>query len=359
MKHGLLALMLLILMAAGCSLSPEPDDPDVDGICELSQAELEELLVEELDDWNADTDFTLMLETELGNSFSHSVGDSSPATTYRSASTSKWVTAVVLLDLVDRGIMTLDDHPQETIDFWPASGVLSQITLRHLLSFTSGLTEEALCLNFASADYGSCVETIMSNNLNADAPGSSFHYGSAHMQVAGLMAIRATGSTGWSDVFNAFRNRTGLFGSSSFDLPSASNPRLAGGMQWVATDYMAFLDRLASGNLLSASSMAALRTDHVGSLPIADSPALDGIGEDWHYGLGAWIECHNTSFNCTSTPVMSSAGAYGAYPFIDFELGVHGLVAREGTLFSFREGYRLFEHVRPIVRTWAGARCES
>jgi hypothetical protein len=38
---------------------------------------------------------------------------SSPSTLYESASTSKLITAVVILSLVDEGVLSLDDHPQD------------------------------------------------------------------------------------------------------------------------------------------------------------------------------------------------------------------------------------------------------
>ncbi|MDP6981117.1 MAG: hypothetical protein QF570_21355 [Myxococcota bacterium] len=88
-----------------------------------------------------------------------------------------------------------DDNPQDYIGFWTNDGAspLSSITLAQLLSFTSGLEEQALCQNLGAANFANCVETIYDNNLASPVtPGSEFHYGSSHLQVAGLMAVLAT-----------------------------------------------------------------------------------------------------------------------------------------------------------------------
>src|SRR5689334_8270659 len=82
-----------------------------------------------------DPDFTVLLETADGRTFRHSHGASSATTRYESASTSKWVTAVIILDLVDRGMLALDTTAH---DVMPAYWTESAIDLRDLLSFTSG-----------------------------------------------------------------------------------------------------------------------------------------------------------------------------------------------------------------------------
>ncbi|VAW96261.1 hypothetical protein MNBD_GAMMA19-245, partial [hydrothermal vent metagenome] len=46
-------------------------------------------------------------------------------------------------------------------------------------------------------------------------------------------------------------------------------------------------------------------------------------------------------------------GAYGAYPFIDFENGYYGILARQGELGTFQEGIKLFESVSQKLKNWA------
>ncbi|MDA0875182.1 MAG: serine hydrolase [Bacteroidetes bacterium] len=346
-------LALLILSAIRCSSStgPEPD------MCLLERDSLEAALTTALDNWDRDTYFTLLLEEGFGRTFSHAVGQSGPDVRYRSASTSKWVTSTVILDLVQQGRLSLGDHPQQYIPWWPTSGNASLITLEQLLSFTSGLSGEPPCIHLPGADFTSCALSILDVNTPLATPGQSFHYGSSHMQLAGLMAIRASGASDWSEVFARFQERTGLFPTSTYDLPSTDNPRLAGGMHWTGAEYMAFLDALTDGTVLTEPLRVEMVVDRLFGIPIEYSPVTEGLGREWHYGLGLWLECDGVTTSCTRDPVLSSDGAYGAYPFIDREGGYFGIVAREGSLTSFDEGYRMVAALRPTIEAWAAADC--
>src|SRR5688500_17734251 len=139
-----------------------------------------------------DPDFALVLEAADGHQFRFEHGSATLTTVYESASTSKWVAAAVILDLVDQGILTLDDEPGDYLSFWRAPGV----TLAQLLSFTSGFAEEALCLNLPGANFLDCVERIYEANPQPTSPGTTFDYASSHLQIAGAMAIEASGATG-------------------------------------------------------------------------------------------------------------------------------------------------------------------
>jgi CubicO group peptidase (beta-lactamase class C family) len=304
-------------------------------------------------------DFTVLFEAADGRRFTHSHGSSTPTTRNESASTSKWVTAAVLLDLVDRGELTFATTAHDQITFWQETTV----TLRDLLSFTSGFSDEPLCINGPNADFATCVQTIYNNNAATAAPaGSEFHYASTHMQVAGLMAINATGLASWTAVFDAWRTRTQLFATGAYDLPSATNPRLAGGMHWTGEEYLQFLRALYHGTLLSPASREAMLANQRGTATVGYSPTIPGaLGEDWSYGLGNWLECSTAktvgSFDCGAGHRNSSPGAYGAYPFIDFDHSYFGILARQGGIGTYPEGIRLFRTVEADAAIWADHRC--
>lgn len=302
---------------------------------------------------STDSDFTLLVERQDGVSFSYARGSSSAVTLYESASTSKWVTATIILRLVDRGVLSLDDTPSKYISNWPllASHALSSMTLRQLLSFTSGLSDEPPCQNLGSQDFASCVLTgVVLNAKNDTTPGRSFHYNSMHLQLAGLMAIRAAKVTQWSSLFAQFKAETGLFATGAYDLPSLTNPRLAGGMHWTGQEYLDFLRALQRGQLLSAASQAQMFSNQRGSTSVAYSPVVAGFGVDWPYGFGNWQEC--TAAGCTATR-YSSPGAYGAYPLWDKGRGYIALLARQGDLGSFTKGKTLMDSLTPAINAWA------
>ena len=303
-------------------------------------------------------DFTVLLETQDGRRFTHSHGNSTATTVYESASTSKWVTATVIMDAVDQGAIALASTAHDLIPFWTEQTV----TLEHLLSFTSGYSNDPLgCINLPNANFTNCVETIYNNNPTPAAAGTEFDYASGHLQVAGLMTINALGLSSWAQVFAAFSTRTGLLPTSTYDLPSASNPRLAGGMHWTGEEYLGLLRALSRGTVLTAQSRAALFASHRGAAVVAGSPTLleppNGLGEDWAYGLGNWLECRSTAFDCAEGVRNSSPGAYGGYPFIDFEHGYFGMVARQGELGTYPEGILLFRQIQDDADRWATATC--
>lgn len=321
---------------------------------DVAISQLETEIRQSLDALPQSDGFNVTLIANNGRKFSHSVGDVSESTPLRSASTSKWVTASIILWLVQDDALSLSDHPQQYIDFWPTTGELSEITLLQLLSFTSGLNNDAVCIDIGGANFENCVRNVVQNNqVTPVLAGSEFYYTSSHMQVAGLMAVKALGVDSWQDVFERFKLATSLFSDSSYSLPSSQNPRLAGGMMWVASDYLEYLDKLYRQQILTGSLFELQKSDHTATAAMVNSPALDAVNQDWHYGLGVWLECVSVQYDCDDISRISSPGAYGAYPFIDFEYQYYGLVAREGELGSFDQGYAIWRSVQADIERWA------
>lgn len=351
----------LLLLLAGCNGGGSDSGtatPPASGSCSISQRESE--LTAALAAAPSEVDFSLLLQRDDGRSYTYNRGAATPDTRFESASTSKLVSAVIILRQVEKGYLTLSDHPQYWLASWPigAADPLYGITLAQLLSFTSGLTDEPLCLNVGAFNFASCVYNIGSNNAgNGITPGTQFYYSGTHLQVAGQMALRARGLSNWSDLFSEFQQQTGLFASGAYDLPSSSNPRLAGGMHWSGREYLAFLNALRAGQLLNSASMSEMLKDHTGSgVSIAYSPARESIGEDWHYGFGLWHECQSSSYNCTPGTRISSPGAYGAYPFWDRAKGYVGILARQGALGSYSKGLATYRAAATQVDAWAACR---
>jgi len=324
------------------------------GTCSISQ--LETQMTSTLSSVSTEVDFSFSVERSDGRRFSYNRGSSTLQTSYESASTSKLVTSVIILRLVQNGYLTLSAKPQDFITSWPinSGNSLYNMTLAQLLSFTSGLTTEPLCLNSGIANFETCVNTIASNNAsNGLTPGQQFYYAGTHMQVAGLMAVKARGVATWQNLFSEFKTQTGLFATSTYDLPSIANPRLAGGMHWTAEEYMAFLKALKAGSLLNSTSMNLLLSDQIASATIANSPAVTSLNEDWHYGLGLWHECQSVTYNCMAGTRVSSPGSYGSYPFWERSKSYFGIVAREGALGTFPNGLAVERAVRTKVESWA------
>ena len=110
------------------------------------------------------------------------------------ASASKMVAGLTILRLVDQGFLTLDSTTGDVLGW---TGPQAAITLRQLLSFTSGLPREALCTLTQNTTLAACVDSISQLTLEA-APGTRFDYGSTHLHVAARMAEVVTGQS-WAE----------------------------------------------------------------------------------------------------------------------------------------------------------------
>jgi len=343
--------------------TPSPVDDSSDPLC--STVDLESAMTSTLNSVSVKNEFSFLVERPDGRQFSYNRGSSSLNDLYQSASTSKLVSAVIILRAVDKGYLTLDSKPQDYIKngstvIWSIAStkpLYNYITLRKLLSFTSGFTStdtDVLCLSNATSDFQACANNVGYVNRDKPLPTTpQFYYSSAHLQVAGLMAIKASGASSWQDLFTQFKNETGLFASSTYDLPSATNPRLAGGMHWKATEYFAFLKAFKNGALLSPSLMNEMISDQTPTADLAYSPLIVALNEAWHYGFGSWQECQSSTYNCTPGTRISSPGAYGSYPYWDRSKNYIGLVANQATATgNFPEGISIERSVRSQVESW-------
>jgi len=252
---------------------------------------------------------------------------------YLIASASKWLTAMVIMNLVEQGVMALDDRPQDYITWWTAdpADARSRITLEQLLAFTSGFDigpDEQSCVTEALTTVDLCAREFYDGGL-AYEPGTTFYYGPAHMQVAARMAEVASG-LGFSDLVD--QSLASLFSltQTDFRVPSAANPRASGGGRSSASDYATILQAILKGTYLSGV-IDEMEADRTGPpVVVASAPAALAInGYDFRYALGHWRECPQATWdaNCDNRHVSSSPGAFGWYPWIDFDNGYYGVLA--------------------------------
>jgi CubicO group peptidase (beta-lactamase class C family) len=112
-------------------------------------------------------------------------------TVFDFASITKMFTAVVLLSLVEQGLTGLDEPIAAHLASF-ADVERRQVTLRHLLSHTSGLPA-VLPLYTDWPDRGTRLEAVVHAPLQ-HRPGEAFEYSCVGFMVAGLLAERLTGT---------------------------------------------------------------------------------------------------------------------------------------------------------------------
>ncbi|MDF2117736.1 serine hydrolase [Roseiarcaceae bacterium H3SJ34-1] len=249
------------------------------------------------------------------------------------ASASKWMAAALIMTLVDDGKLSLDEPIERRLPAF--TGVAGKITLRQILSYTSGQGSLQGLVDIRQNPRMSLAEAA--NEIAArplqDRPGQVFRYGSPAFQVAGALAEQATGET-WARLFETRIARPlGLqhsyWGNPMWPELSPSqvrNPNLQGGLVTTAEDYGRLLTMLASGGtyegrrILSKRAIEEMERVQTGNARAGFKPY--GANAMLQYALGNWCEKIEPDQSCS---VVSSPGALGTYPWIDRQNGLYGL----------------------------------
>src|SRR5271154_2600331 len=229
--------------------------------------------------------------------FGSMYGDFAPDRMVAIASASKWVSGLVLFDVIatSKGALNLESTTGQILHW---TGPSAAISLRQLMSFTSGLESEAACTADPTISLAACVDIIAGKETKA-APGVRFDYGSTHLQVAARMAEVVTGSS-WNALF---RDRVGR----PLGLPEEvayytwpkqarglTNPLIAGGMRASMSGYAKILSLIyhrghGPGFTLGSDALFAAQAREPFEVVIGKSPAVQ-LGLPYHYGLTAWLE---------------------------------------------------------------------
>lgn len=120
---------------------------------------------------------------------------SSATTPHHIFSGTKSFSAAMIMAAVQDGILSLDERVADTISEWKTHPKKSQITVRHLLNFTSGVQQKFWRLSYDSFTEKRSVANkydyalALSCNHN---PGSKFEYGSSHQMILGELMRRKT-----------------------------------------------------------------------------------------------------------------------------------------------------------------------
>lgn len=310
------------------------------------------------------TDMRLIIGDSTGVIFQYEKGSLPGDEVHRIASSSKLLTGLTLMRLVEAGDLSLDDNPQDYLTGWTSNPAdnRSKVTLEQALSFTTGFNASPLqagCILQIFKLLQTCVQEIHDDGIET-IPGDSFYYGPEHMHIAAAMAEVATGQS-YVDIFKTqIVEPLNLSADTAFVNPSLTNPRASGGAESTANDYAEILRALMAGEIITdLSSFTQDRTANV-SFGFRPNAVLMDSG-DWHYGFGFWRECDDFVWqnSCTDDVVISSAGAFGWVPWIDFKADYFGLIATEdseGGIIAVGEGptrtsTALEQELQPLIET--------
>jgi CubicO group peptidase (beta-lactamase class C family) len=256
------------------------------------------------------------------------------------ASGSKWLSASVIMNLVDKGRISLDDSVSKYIpSFTELKGT---ITIRQLLSHTSGLPGDLPFLSFPDITLAQCVDMISQVELLYN-PGTEFYYGGVSFQVAGRVAEVAGGKL-WATLFNESIRRPLHMVNTTYG--QTQNPRIAGGATSALMDYGNLLlmhlnnGIFDSNRILSSEIVYQMQCNQTDSVPIAFTPQPN----DRRYGLGEWRDIVDAEGNAIQ---LSSQGEYGFSPWIDLQRNILGVFLVDNQL---QNVYGLVAQMQHMIR---------
>ena len=279
------------------------------------------------------------------------------------ASATKWLSAAVIMALVDEGVLSLDDKASKYLDNY--TGNHGEMTVRQMFSHTSGLPGHYSTTGIPGSDdilsnrkitLAESADRIAEVELLGD-PGTQFYYGGLSIQVAGRIAEVASGKD-WLTLFEEkVAHPLGMSETDYNGLGPTNNPRIAGSIQTSAHQYAQFLQMLlADGTyegkrVLSPNAVNDMLHDQTFGVPIVSSPwqqyeHLLPVAEV-RYGVGCWLEITDKKGNAREA---SSQGAFGFSPWIDTDRNLAGVLAVKSRLTRVMPVYlEMKEIIRKII----------
>jgi len=266
------------------------------------------------------------------------------------ASSSKWVTSTTVLAeleaLVADGKVkdlatALDTAVVPKLGCQEVSGPVTTITMRQLLSFTSGVLPDHACVSDRTATLKTCACAILKDSAaamtttagdlknTAHPPGTTYKYGGSHHVIAGAALESVSGQT-YRAIYDArVKKPLGL------TMDYASETNLAGSIRGSVADYSKFVAAIfhdgidGKKRILSTAGVLEQRKSQVpSSAVILLSPRDDDAG----YGFNIWRMCWQpftlenalaTTLTVTTDPSCSAVfqighgGKGGYWPFLD------------------------------------------
>lgn len=243
------------------------------------------------------------------------------------ASCSKWLTAALVMQLVDEGKLSLDDKVAKYIPEFDKY-FKGYITIRHCLSHMTGIEDDSKLIKrllerrkFASLEEE--VNGFAARDIRANT-GTDFWYGNIGLNIAGRVAEVIS-----KKKFDVLI-RTKLFiplgmTKTTFASLNGAPVNPSGGAKSTADDYMKFLVMLLNKGkhngvqILSENAVDAMLQPQNRLEQVKYAPKS---AEGFRYALGAWVieeapQLHSLKAKGKATAI-ASPGLFGTWPMIDY-----------------------------------------
>lgn len=238
----------------------------------------------------------------------------------------KWPAAVAIAGVVSEGLLSFDTKCGEVWEWWSKdpNDPRSRVTLRHLLSFTSGFGATAgdplhagghnpitvPCLTTAFPGQSPwplslCAQQIYTNvgAFGIDEPGTAWSYNNYHIQLALAMAAEKTGLTG-REFMQKYLHEP--YGMNSTWWTGGWNPFMAGGIMSNSDDMDSFIRKVLGHRVLKPEVALEMDQEVVHAQGLVQRIGFVQVATPSAY---EWSMGHVVSKSCFPEPPGSPFGA--------------------------------------------------
>lgn len=253
-------------------------------------------------------------------------------TRYSLGSINKMFTAIAALQLIEEGKLKFDDKLVNFVDnSWLPSGEVDKITIRHLLTHTSGLgnffnekfnkSNKELYRNFVH------YKPLIANTPLMFSPGVRNRYSNSGMLMLGLVIQNVSGMSYYHYVQKNIYDRANMANSGSFELDS-STPNLATGYlrrmhsdDWVSSTYTrAVKGSPAGGGFSTVRDLYYFATALTNYKLLSKELTEQAYSEKTEYNSAFW---YGYGFSVGGEPNNRIVGHGGAYLGVDARIDIH------------------------------------
>lgn len=259
------------------------------------------------------------------------------------ASCSKWLTATMVMILIDEGKLSLDDKVCQYLPIFKEYGK-AYVTIRYCLSHQTGIQQEPVSLRsiVLKKKYATLEQEVIDIASKKEIdynPGEKFYYGSVGLDIAAriceVVTKKSFAQLITERLFRPLSMRSTTFANEDFE--AAPNP--SGGARSSAIDYANFTSMLLNKGIfngkriLSDSAVGLMMQQQIKTENIKYAPA---VAQGYTYALGSWIMSSDANGKGI---VVTCPGLFGSFPLIDYCRGYTMVVFTKSLLTEHKKEF--------------------
>ena len=212
--------------------------------------------------------------------FEHYQAPTTARTAHLLASGTKSFNAALFALGKSLGVWTLNENVSQTITEWQGDPNKSQITVRHLLSLSSGLVDSPLYSAFNVANLDT-YDLAINGSTSLYPPGVACIYAPSNFQVLAAMFERKTGLDPVRFLYDRLLSRLGFSAENTarWTRDALGHPQMAGGAYFTGREWINYGKLWIQNGVWEGQTL--LKPTLVHKAVTYDNPTFQGYGLSW------------------------------------------------------------------------------